>query len=285
MIEPLSPRVLDGNPHRQRSWLGRTLILLTALLVLAAAPLSAAGRAPRPASAISPAQIAFRAWYVDGTDRSQIVTLRADGRGRVRQLVPGMHNQSFCQSADGRKIAYFSDQEAPHEQFIYVANADGSQAEKITESSVSFVCGFSERWLLLTKQVVGSAMTIIRHDLQSGAETTVVTNVDRFSLSPDGSKLLFVGGLDFTTVRGQARPKGKETLDLLDLTTLERRRLAGPLAGARSYYTRPVAAVAAGGRPIAGDSRTRSARRSIRRWMLSRARSHQRSRTWSTFGP
>jgi hypothetical protein len=238
MIEPLSAtdRVLQGNPNRQRSWLGRMLILLTALLVLAA-PLSASGRAPRPASADPrAATIAVRLWSTDGTDQSQIVTLRADGRGGVRQLVAGMHNQDFCQSGDGRKIAYFSDQEAPHEQFIYLANADGTHAQKITEKQVGFVCPFSERWLLLSKQSAGwGAMTLVRDDLQSGAEKTVVTDVDRFSLSPDGSKLLFVGGLDFTPVRGQARPKGKETLELLDLTTLEGRRLAGPLPPAKGY--------------------------------------------------
>jgi dipeptidyl aminopeptidase/acylaminoacyl peptidase len=213
------------------------LILLAALLVLAAAPLSAAGRAHRPASANPSARIAFGMWYEDGTDRGQIVTLRPDGRGGIRQLVPGMHNQSFCQSADGRKIAYFSDQEAPHEQFVYVANADGSQAEKITEQHFGFVCPFSEQWLLLTKYSGGwGATTLVRHDLQTGAEKTVVTDADRFSLSPDGSKLLFVGGLDYTPVRGQLRPKGKETLELIDLATLKLRRLAGPLARARGYY-------------------------------------------------
>jgi hypothetical protein len=212
------------------------LVLLGALVLLAAAPLSAAGRPLAPTSADRPAsRIAFGIWYVDGTDRGQILTVRADGRGGVRPLVPGMHNWLGCQSADGRKMAYYSDREAPHEQFVYIANADGTHADKITEKQVGLECPFSERWLLLSKQI-GRAMTIVRHDLQTGAEKTVATNVDyRRSLSPDGTKLLYVGGLDYTPVRGQLRPKGKETIELLDMTTLERRRLAGPLPRTKSF--------------------------------------------------
>jgi hypothetical protein len=78
---------------------------------------------------------------------------------------------------------------------------------------------------------------IVRHDLQTGAEETVATNIvdERLSLSPDGNKLLFVGGRDYTPVPGRACPEGRETLEVLDLTTLDRRRLAGPLARAKSY--------------------------------------------------
>jgi WD40-like Beta Propeller Repeat len=235
MTEPASPtdRVIPRYALPQGRSLGRMLILLGALLVLTAAPLSSAEGAARPASAGSPARIAFGAYYVDDTFRGQILTLRADGRGGVNQLIPGMHNDEFCQSADGRKIAYYSDQEAPHEQFIYLANANGTDAQKITEKPVGFLCPFSERWLLLTKQGPG-ATTLVRHDLQSGAETTVLSTVDRYSLSPDGSKLLFVGGLDFTPGPGQ-RPKGNETLELVDLRTLETRLIAGPLPRAKSY--------------------------------------------------
>jgi hypothetical protein len=212
------------------------MLILGALVLSAAAPLSAAGRAPAPPSADPPvSRMAFVIGYADS--RGQIVTLGADGRGGVQQLVPGMHNNGpFCQSADGRKIAYLSDQEAPHEQFLYVAEADGTHAKKITEKHVGWLCPFSKRWLLLSKLTGGwGATTIVRHDVQTGAEKTVVAKADRFSLSPEGNKLLYVGGLDFAPVRGQARPKGKETLELLDLRTLKRRRLAGPLARGRSF--------------------------------------------------
>jgi WD40 repeat protein len=220
--------------------LGHVVILFTAFLVLAAAPLSAAGHAPRSASANSSARIAFEMVYPDRTHQSQIGTVRADRRGGVRQLVPGMHNQDFCQSANGRKIAYYSDDQAPRESSLYVANADGTDAQKITGKQVGFLCPFSERWLLLIDSPppggCGGGMAIVRHDLQTGAEETVVTNVDdRLSLSPDGNKLLFVGGLDYTHVTGHVCPTGKETLELLDLTTLEQQRLGGPLARAKSY--------------------------------------------------
>jgi hypothetical protein len=237
MIEPLSPndRVIQRSRYRKTTWRRQVLILLGALVLLAAAPLSAAGRPPAPASADRPvSRIAFVIGYADS--RGQIVAVNADGRGGVQQLVPGMHNNgSFCQSADGAKIAYQSDQEAPHEQFLYVANADGNTSgKKITESNVGFLCPFSERWLLLSKPIV-RAMTIVRHDIQIGAERTVVAKADRFSLAPKGRKLIFVGGLDYTPVSGQARPKGKETLELLDLATLKKRRLAGPLARGKSF--------------------------------------------------
>jgi hypothetical protein len=239
MSEPPSPtdRVLQRHPVRRWCSLGPVLILLTALLVLAAAPLSAAGRAPRQGSANPSARIAVQIMsWEGGGEQGQILTVRADGRGGVRQLVPGTHNWLGCQSADGRKMAYYSDQEAPHEYFLYLANADGTHAEKVTETKVSLWCPFSERWLLLGKQSGGwGAMSFIRHDLQTGAEKTVLTSGTRAELSPDGSKLLFVGGLDYTPVRGKIRPKGKETLELLDLTTLERRRLAGPLARTKSF--------------------------------------------------
>src|SRR5262245_51176701 len=234
MIEPRSPtdRVDEGHPVRQGTRLGRLVALLAALVLLGAAPLSAAGRAPLSRSV---PRIAFLIESYNA-QQGRIVTVRADGKGGVRELVAGTHNDGFCQSADGRKMAYFSDKEAPHEYFLYVANADGTHAKKITEEQVGFQCHFSKRWLVLTRRTGGwDAMTIVRHDLQTGAETTIVGGADRLSLSPDGRKLLFVGGLDFTPAPGQARPKGRETLELLDLATLARRRLAGPLPRARSY--------------------------------------------------
>ncbi len=183
-------------------------------------PVVAAGTAQ---SATGP-RLAFTLESTDLT-RGRIVTLRADGRGGLETLVPGDRNHGFCQSADGEQLAFFSDREAPKEQFVYVANADGSHVRKITEKQVGFWCHFSRRWLLLTEEN-GPAMTLIRHDLRTGANTIVAKNVDRLSLSPDGTKLVLVGGLDFS---GGVPPVGKETLELVDLNTLERRRLAGPL--------------------------------------------------------
>jgi hypothetical protein len=72
-----------------------------------------------------------------GFQQAQILTVPVDGRGGVRQLVPGTHNWLGCQSADGRKMTYRSDQEAPHEYFLYLANADGTHAEKVTETKVT----------------------------------------------------------------------------------------------------------------------------------------------------
>jgi WD40-like Beta Propeller Repeat len=157
-------------------------------------------------------------------ERGRIVTVRADGRGGVRPLVPGRFNHGFCQSANRKRVAYLSDAEAPHEPFIYLANADGSSGRRVSELDVGFWCGFSEHWLLLTRET-GRAMTLIRLDLRTGAKTSLVRNVDRLALSPAGNTIVFVGRLDFGD---SSRPTGKETLELLNMNTLERRRLAGP---------------------------------------------------------
>lgn len=104
MAESLSPA--DGSVRhacRRRSWSGRILVLLVALIVLAIAPLSAAGHAPGQVSADTPvSRIAFEIEYADS--RAQIVTVRADANGGVQQLVPGMQNEGgFCQSAEDQR--------------------------------------------------------------------------------------------------------------------------------------------------------------------------------------
>ena len=188
-----------------------------------------AGAARTSVASVAPSasvpRLAFALESTTDPSLERIVTLRADGRGGPQTLVRGDHNHGFCQSANGQQMAFFSDKEAPGEQFVYVANADGTGVSKITEKQVGFWCLFSRRWLLLTEEN-GPAMTLIRHDLRTGQNTTVATNVDRLSLSPDGTKLVLVGGLDFS---GGTPPAGKESLELLDLNTLESRRLAGPL--------------------------------------------------------
>ena len=157
--------------------------------------------------------------------------MSADGRSGPRLVVPGNHNDGFCQSADGTQFAFFSDQEAPGEPFLYIANADGTGERKITEQPDGFMCGFSRRWLLLTHQTGPAGVTLIRHDLRTGANKTVAGNVDRLAISPDGTKLVYVGGLKF---RNRVTPVGRETLELLDVKTLTQHRLAGP-AAKKSY--------------------------------------------------
>lgn len=175
-----------------------------------------------PAAAAGVPLIAFaKIRYGADTDEGEIFVIGADGSG-LRKLVPGEHASAFCQSADGRRIAYYSDEEAPREPFIYVADADGTDARKVTERYVGFWCPFSDRTLPLVE--LGRSTTLIRHDLETGQEATLVRNVDRLVLSADGTQMLFVAGLDFTGFP----PKGDETLGLVNVDTGERRRLEGP---------------------------------------------------------
>jgi Tol biopolymer transport system component len=180
-------------------------------------------------------RIAFtRAVYGPGEEKREVFIIGADGSGPSK-LVEGAHNWLCCQSPGGSRMFYFSDEEVPHEQFVYVANADGSNPEKVTESPrVSAICSFSEERLLLIVRT-GAPATLIRHDLESGEETTLLMDVPEWSVSPEGRHLAFVSGLDYTTIPTIYLPRGEESLEVLDLETGERRLLHGPLTGT-SYH-------------------------------------------------
>ena len=154
----------------------------------------------------------------------------ADGSGPVK-LVGGMHNIFFCQSADSSLIGFYSYEEAPNDLFLYVANADGSNPRKVSETGYSYWCGFSEEFVPLIVKI-GRSVTIIRNDLQNGKETTLLTGVeDRLAISPDGRSISFISGLDLSTFP----PSGSESLEILDIATGERPLLHGPHTDA-SYH-------------------------------------------------
>jgi hypothetical protein len=145
-------------------------------------------------------------------------TIGANGRG-LRRLVSHVH--SICQSADGRGLAYSSDAEVPTEFFTYVAR-DGGRPVKITERDDRVVCPASMRSLLLyrpDRPVLDRVGTLIRHDVRTSRETVVAQGVDRYALSPDATKLVYV------------RHQGsRDALTVVDLATLQRRTIAGPEA-------------------------------------------------------
>ncbi len=180
-------------------------------------------------------RIAFtREVYGPGEEKREVFLIGTDGSGPSK-LVEGAHNRLCCQSPGGSRMFYLSDEEVPHEQFVYVANADGSNPKKVTESPrVSAICGVSEDRLLLIVRT-GAPATLIRHDLESGEETTLLTDVPEWSVSPEGRRLAFVSGLDYTTIPTTYLPRGEESLEVLDLETGERRLLHGPLTGT-SYH-------------------------------------------------
>ncbi len=147
--------------------------------------------------------------------------MRADGT-IVRRLAPKTSWQ-LCQSADGRELLYTSHAEAPGEEFLYVAQADGS-ARKVTEHPVDATCPFSTRWLLFTRQSTFAVHgALVRHDLQTGSEVEIAHDVGALSVSPDGTRVVYAGGLDYS--RGWP-PTGHRTIELVDLRTLRHRRLA-----------------------------------------------------------
>jgi len=150
----------------------------------------------------------------------------ADG-SVVARLAPKT-SWSSCQSADGRALAYESHAEVPGEDFLFVANAAGA-ARKISERLGDYVvCPFSKRWLLLAgSQSYSSSwdQRLVRHDLKTGREVVVAHAVDGPTVSPDGTRVVYLGGADYS---GGFPGTGRRALELVDLTTLEHRRLADP---------------------------------------------------------
>ena len=125
---------------------------------------------PEPAGETLTPGVPRIAYRQSSRETSEIFLMGADGSGPVK-LVGGMHNPFFCQSADGSLMGFYSYQEAPNDQFIYVANADGSNPRKVSEGGYSYRCGFSEEFVPLIV-TTGRSISIIRHDLENGEETT-----------------------------------------------------------------------------------------------------------------
>ena len=184
--------------------------------------------APGPAARITlppsmPTGVPRLMFEVEGADRGESFTIGADGRG-LRRLVPGVHVRGTCQSADGRQVIYASDADVPTEFFTYIASG-GGRSTKVFERHEDVLCPFSTRWLLLTRPNGGEGGTrLVRHDLRSGREIEVADDLSFPELSPDGTMLVATGGLTWRAWN----VTGRQTLELLDLETLERRRLAGP---------------------------------------------------------
>ncbi|MEE8277274.1 MAG: hypothetical protein V3R89_00935, partial [Thermoanaerobaculia bacterium] len=184
--------------------------------------------------AITPgvARIAFTLQDFEEIEKSEIFLIGVDGSGPSK-LVEGEHSQLRCQSPDGSRIVYSSDEEVPNELFLYVAKADGSDATKVTEQPAELVWCLSEDSLIRVGRN-GIAQTLILHDLGSGQETTLLTDVVNWSASPDGRRIAFVTGMDLT-YDGSSPPAGNESLEVVDPDTGERRPLAGPQSGS-SYF-------------------------------------------------
>jgi sugar lactone lactonase YvrE len=149
-------------------------------------------------------------------ETSRIMVVHVDGSAPT-ELIPGEHNSYFCQSADGSLIGFWSDEEVPHEAFVYVANADGTGRRKISDDVGQFWCGFSNDEILVQGRA-GSA-PIFRHDLATGEETELLSGADWLEPSPDGGQYL-------AAIEGS----GGATLEILDATSGDRLTLHGPIA-------------------------------------------------------
>ncbi len=205
---------------------------VTAMAEPTAMPTTATGAATPGAPRIS-----FTLQDFEETEKSEIFLIGLDGSGPSK-LVQGERNFLRCQSPDGSRIVYSSDEEIPNEPFIYVAKADGSDPKKVTEQPTD-VYGPRPVWCLSEDSLIrvvrsGIPQTLILHDLDSGQETTLLTDVHHWVGSPDGRRIAFVTGFDYS-YDGSSPPAGNESLEVLDLDTGERHPLAAPQSGI-SYF-------------------------------------------------
>lgn len=201
----------------------------------ASATLAAESPSASPAAAetITPGipRIAYTLETFSETEESaRIMVVGVDGSGPT-ELIPGEHNSYFCQSADGSLIGFWSDEEVPHESFVYVANADGTGRRRISEDVGIFWCGFSSRHILIKGRA--DTAPILRHHLETGEQTELLTDADanRMQADPLGRQYLFVSGVRPAT----NPPSGAETLELIDVESGERQALHGPLPEDRMF--------------------------------------------------
>jgi dipeptidyl aminopeptidase/acylaminoacyl peptidase len=165
-------------------------------------------------------------------DKGEVFLVGIDGSGPER-LLDARYVQGFTQSPAGSRMVYWSDEEVPNETFTYVANADGTNPKKIAERWVDVAGWASEDSLIM--EIAGSRpslTTLVLHDIQSGQENTLLVDIERWAVSPDGQSILFVSGPHYTP----QPPAGAERLEVLDIETGQRRPFGDSLAdGSYSY--------------------------------------------------
>ena len=145
--------------------------------------------------------------------------------GALRKL--GTTVGLVCPSSDGRLLAFTSDRAVPYEDFVYLARRDGRVIRKVSELHGGLHCGWAGRWLVLASPRFSSdgfVATLYRLDARGGPDAVLARDVDRYSVSPDGLHVAYVR-------RAVGADGPRETLELVDVSTLRRHRLAGPVSG------------------------------------------------------
>jgi len=182
---------------------------------------------------MEPPRIAFirQVFSEEGFAKSEIFLVGVEG-GEPTRLLEGEHNLNFGQCPNSPGYFYLSDEEVPNEQFLYFASADeNSVAKKITEEPsrlVACVSGGSLVWVVdegpTPRENPYLITSLKHHNPANGVESTILPNVDwRFVYpSPNGDKIVFVGGLDYS---GAYDAAGEGSLQVLDLDSDEVRQL------------------------------------------------------------
>lgn len=134
--------------------------------------------------------------------REEIIT--APLAGAATPLIAGEHNGAFCQSPSGQRIVYASDAEVPGEPYLYLHRLESGETVKVTERPVGFYCLSDQHILLMEEAGITSAINLLDvyypgalfpltlYDIESGEERPLLDEVDRWTPSPAGDRLLYV---------------------------------------------------------------------------------------------
>jgi dipeptidyl aminopeptidase/acylaminoacyl peptidase len=137
--------------------------------------------------------------FEGGLDKSAIYSMNADGTGRTKIKTPEGLALDPALSPDGKRLAFTLADQKTSKADIHVANADGSEAQKVTENEAKQIA-FAPNWSPDGKRIAYSVMTMPEGRPPENG-TIIVVDADGKnpkkigtgllpSWSPDGKRIL-----------------------------------------------------------------------------------------------
>ena len=141
-----------------------------------------------PASARATGKIAYSVFTGDSPEGKSIWVMNVDGSG-AKQILPKASSPAF--SPDGKRIAYYL-----WDVGIFVANADGSNSQKILgETNAKYLAWSHDgKWIAFASQPIqkeGVNVNIDAVPSDGGARRTIVVGGSMPTWSPDDKRITF----------------------------------------------------------------------------------------------